>query len=183
LTGDAQHLLDDCVRQTMSGDDDAHQQWVQCWYGRVHALCQSKLRSSADAEDATQETFLRGIARMHELRSPDAIGAWLRGIAHHVCVDVIRRSEVRKASNHDVANLPAAGIDEQIARGDEQAFLIGLVNDLPEQFRETVLLHYYEDMTYDEIANWLGVARSTVNERLSKARRLLKNELLSRQVL
>jgi RNA polymerase sigma-70 factor (ECF subfamily) len=167
----------------MSDDDDANLQWVQCWYGRVHALCQSKLRFPADAEDATQETFLRGIARINELKSPDAIGAWLRGIAHNVCVDVIRRSEVRKSSNRDVANLPTPGMNEEITSRDEQAFLIRLVHDLPEQSRETVLLHYYEDMTYDEMASWLGVARSTVNERLSKARRLLKNELLSRQVL
>ena len=60
--------------------------------------------------------------------------------------------------------------------------MIGLVHALPPQLRETILLHYYEDMTYDEIANWLGVARSTVNERLSKARKLLRLKLLSQEV-
>jgi RNA polymerase sigma-70 factor (ECF subfamily) len=179
LTGDAQNLPDDCVRLAMSGDDDPNQRLVQRWYGRVYALCQSKLRVQADAEDAAQETFLRGLARLHQLRSSDAAGAWLRGIAHNVCVDFIRRSQFRRTSNDDVANLPTDDDCGDSAQRDEQEFLIGLIHDLPQPFRETILLHYYEGMTYDEISIWLGVARSTVNERLSKARSLLKHELLS----
>lgn len=183
MTGDAQQLLDDGVSPTIPGDADANRQWVRCWYGRVYALCQSKLRARADAEDATQETFLRGLASVDELKSPEAMGAWLRGIAHNVCVDVIRRNQVRKASGGDVSDLPGRADSEAIARQDEQAYLVGLVHQLPDQYRETVLLHYYQDMTYDEIADWLGVARSTVSERLNKARRQLKHQLLSRRVV
>ncbi len=53
-----------------------------------------------------------------------------------------------------------------------------LVHALPETLREIVLLHYYERMTYDQMATWLNVARSTVNERLSKARQLLRQQLV-----
>jgi len=183
LNGDAQHPRGQCAGQALSGDGDANQQWIGCWYGRIYALCQSKLRVRADAEDAAQETFLRGLAGMDELKSPQATGAWLRGIAHNVCVDVIRRSEVRKTTADDVAKLPGRGQCEDPAEQDEQAFLISLVHSLPEPYRETLLLHYYQDMTYDEIADWLGVARSTVSERLGKARKLLKHQLLSRRVM
>ena len=180
MTGDVKHLPDDCVRLAMSGNDDARADLIHCWYGRVYALCQARLRCRADAEDAAQETFTRGLQRLENLRSHEAVGAWLRGIAHHVCVDVIRRNRVRQSTNGNIADVPAAG-DNVVGR-DEQAYLIGLIHDLPQQYRETVLLHYYEDMTYDEIASWLGVARSTVNERLSKARSLLKHKLLSQEV-
>lgn len=181
MTADAKDLPDDLVRLAGSGNEDANQQLVQCWYGRVYAQCQATLRSATDAEDATQETFARGLAQLDQLRTPSALGGWLRGIAHNVCVDLIRRSHLRPTTAAWVDRLPEDDPTDDATLKDEQAYLIGLVHDLPEQFRETVLLHYYEDMTYDEIATWLGVARSTVNERLSKARGLLKQRLLTQR--
>ena len=62
---------------------------------------------------------------------------------------------------------------------DEREHILFLIGNLPEELREVILLHYYQRMTYDELAEWLEVARSTVNERLSKARRLLKQQLLA----
>lgn len=169
----------DDVEHAMAGDREAFQLVTQRWYRKVYAHCQATLISRADAEDATQETFMRGYLRVNELRSPDAIGAWLRGIAHHVCVDLIRRKEVRKASSgvEDSAQ-STENPSDQVARNDQQDHLIRLIHRLPESLREAICLHYYDEMTYDEIADWLGVARSTVNERLSKARQLLKRELL-----
>lgn len=149
---------------------------VQLWYRRVFAFCHSRLISPADAEDATQETFVRALARLHELRSPAAMGGWLRQIAHHVCVDTIRRQRVRQTSP---ANLDeVAGIPSEAACAREsREQLVRLVHSLPESLREIILLHYYESMTYDQMAIWLNVARSTVNDRLSKARSLLKKQL------
>ena len=152
---------------------------VQDWYCRVYALCRSRLLSRADAEDATQETFLRGLARIGELRSAAAMGGWLRQIAHNVCVDMIRRQKVRRTSTTDVQNLPVNSNSESRPSRDEREHLVGLIEALPQSLREIVLLHYYEEMTYDEMAQWLNVARSTVNERLSKARHLLKQKLVS----
>ena len=62
---------------------------------------------------------------------------------------------------------------------EEREQLAVLIADLPEDQREALLLYYYQEMSYDEMAQWLGVARSTVNDRLSKARRQLKRKLLA----
>ncbi len=163
----------------MTGDREAFQRVIERWYRKVYAHCQAKLISRADAEDATQETFMRGYLRVSELKSSDAIGRWLRGIAHHVCVDLIRRNRVRTASSK-VEDVSGSEDDpgEHVGQHDQQDHLIGLIHELPETLREAVLLHYYNEMTYDEIADWLDVARSTVNERLSKARNQLKKQLL-----
>ena len=142
----------------------------------MYALCQSRLIAASDAEDATQETFVRALSRIHELRSHDAIGGWLRQISHHVCVDMIRRNVVRTASQIDIDEIPSIGSDAAI-RGDSREYIVRLVHALPETLRETILLHYYEEMTYDQMASWLNVARSTVNERLCKARQILKLQL------
>ncbi len=63
---------------------------------------------------------------------------------------------------------------------DEQQQLIHLVHRLEEELREVVLLHYFDELTYDQIAQWLGIARSTVNERLAKSRHRLKTLLSDR---
>ncbi|MDA1180029.1 MAG: RNA polymerase sigma factor [Planctomycetota bacterium] len=149
---------------------------IQFWYRRVYALCQSRLIAASDAEDATQETFVRAWSQFHELRSHDAIGGWLRQISHHVCVDMIRRQAVRATSPIDVDAIPDSGSDAAI-HGDSREYIVRLVHALPETLREIILLHYYEEMTYDQMASWLGVARSTVNERLCKARQILKLQL------
>ena len=178
LTSNATDLTTDPVRQALTGDVDAFQRVIPRWYGKIYAHCQAKLMSRADAEDATQETFLRGFAQLGQLNSPAAMGSWLRGIAHHVCVDVIRRNRVRQTTTTE-GDLPdACDSTEEVEAHDEQDHLVELVNNLPSALRETVLLHYYEEMSYDEISVWLGVARSTVSERLRKARYQLKRELL-----
>ena len=152
-----------------------HELDISVWYRRVYALCQARLISQSDAEDAAQETFVRGLARLNELRSLDAMGAWLRGIARNVCVDTIRRNKVRQTSGEPVESIAAK--TGSSTEGSEQ--LVAFVGQLPEPLREVVLLHYYEEMTYDQMARWLGVARSTVNARLRRARTILKQKMLA----
>jgi RNA polymerase sigma-70 factor, ECF subfamily len=104
------------------------------------------------------------------------MGGWLRQIAHNVCVDTIRRQKVRQTSPVNLDEV--AGVATESTGGREsREHLVRLVHALPESLREIVLLHYYDNMTYDQMAAWLNVARSTVNDRLSKARQLLKQQL------
>ena len=126
-----------------------------------------------DAEDATQETFSRALPRIDEVRNPSAIGGWLRAIAQHVCVDLIRRNCRRKTEPIDL--FPVAAPSES---SEEREQLAAMIAELPDDLREVLLLYYYQDMSYDEMAAWLGVARSTVNDRLSRARQQLKRRLL-----
>ena len=149
---------------------------VQNWYRKIYALCQSKLISRADAEDATQETFSRALPRIAEVRQPNALGAWLRAIARHVCVDLIRRNTRRKTEPIEL--FPVATRADSHG-DDDREHLAVLIAQLPEDQREALLLYYYQSMSYDEMAQWLGVARSTVNDRLSKARQQLKRKLLA----
>ena len=134
--------------------------------------------SSADAEDAAQETFLRALACIDQLRSTVAMSAWIRHIARNVCIDMIRRRKVRHSSCTDVQSIAESTDTAGLLERDQCEHVMRLVHALPDPLREIVLLHYYEDMTYDQMAEWLDVARSTVNDRLSKAREMLKQQIL-----
>ncbi len=162
------------------------EQMVCDWYGRVFAYCRSQLRLRQDAEDATQETFVRGLGLMRRDRTIRTAGPWLRSVAHNVCVDTIRRKRIRDASSFEdetMAVRPGSSTEHQrIDDLDEQQSIVNAIHNLDDPLREVLMLHYYNSLTYEEIANWLGVARSTVNERLGKARRLLKDRLIDHQV-
>jgi RNA polymerase sigma-70 factor, ECF subfamily len=153
---------------------------IDTWYGRVFAFCQSQLRSRCDAEDAAQETFLRAIRFDEKLGQNVVMGAWLRQVARNVCVDVIRRNQRRECDELPSDSIPiTVGNDPSLLSADheEQQRLVSLVHQLDEDLREVVLLHYYDELSYDQIAQWLDVSRSTVNERLAKARRKLRSLL------
>jgi RNA polymerase sigma-70 factor, ECF subfamily len=153
---------------------------IDDWYGRIFAYCQSRLRIRSDAEDAAQETFVRALANIHRFNEANSQEAWLRTIAHHVCVDLIRRKSVRQAASIDVDHLTNPPIDNDIDI-DQQQQIVNMIHSLDEPLREVILLHYYEELTYDQIASWLGVARSTVNERLSKARQSLRFQIIQQE--
>ena len=109
------------------------------------------------------------------------MGGWLRQIAHNVCVDTIRRQKVRQTSPTDLDEVAGVSAEsaESACKRESREHLVQLVHGLPESLREIVLLHYYDSMTYDQMAAWLNVARSTVNDRLSKARQQLKQQLMT----
>ncbi|MEL6895803.1 MAG: sigma-70 family RNA polymerase sigma factor [Planctomycetota bacterium] len=164
--------------------------FIRQWHGRVFATCQSMLRCPMDAEDATQETFVRALrAAGTVMPTIRCRSAWLRGIARHVCIDQIRRNVVRQTSTElqsqreskedTETTFSADAIAEQ---RETHALLVQRIHGLPQALREVVLLHYFDDMTYEEMAQWLGVARSTVGERLATARQRLHHELIACQV-
>lgn len=155
---------------------------VSNWYRKVYALCHAKLISPSDAEDATQETFIRALAQREKLGAIKNLGGWLRTIARNVCVDTIRRNRIRETVSDCVDVLPSSSIgDGPHGDADDEPMrqLAIMIRDLPEPLREVILLHYYEEMTYDQMAAWLNVARSTVNDRLSRARSILKRQLVA----
>ncbi|HEY4259398.1 MAG TPA: RNA polymerase sigma factor [Schlesneria sp.] len=168
------------VRRVVAGETAAYGELARRWFRRILAMCQSRVCSS-DADDLAQDVFLRGYARLSSLSNPDQFGPWLRGIAHNICVDWcrdrVRRKQVMGTEYQDatIANV-ADGLGGALAE-DERAIVVQQVAAIPEDLREVVLLRYYENLTYDEMAQWLGVARATVNERLAKARALLRIRL------
>ena len=168
------------VRRVVAGESAAYGELVRRWFRRILALCQSRVFTH-DAEDLVQDVLIRGFANLSSLANPEQFGPWLRGIAHNICADWCRDHLRHKHSvtSHDwqadlVAVTPSG---ENELAADERAIIVQQVAAIPEDLREVILLRYYENLTYDEMARWLGVARATVNERLAKARALLRVRL------
>ena len=173
------------VRQAGNGRADAYGELARRWAPRVMAVCHARVRCQVEAADLAQGTLLRGFRDLVALRSPEKFGAWLRGIAQRVCLDWLKskeRSQVpftRLADNGHFQELLAGGDDvgAAIDQADEVRRLMGEIESLSDNHREALMLFYYGELSYRDMAELLGVSTATVNARLSDARGLLRERL------
>ena len=153
----------------------------------IYRIAFSVLRNHHDAEDATQETFVRLLrcAKQNRLASVRHLRAWLGRVAWRVALD--RRRAVPEVSLEEVADavsgLRANGASaDEIAASEQMRLLLGrLIEGLPRQLRDALTLSLTGELSSPEIATVLGIPEGSVRERLWRARRMLKEKLLAVQ--
>jgi RNA polymerase sigma-70 factor (ECF subfamily) len=174
------------VHQARNGRPSAYAELVRRWSARVMAICHARVGRRDAAEDLVQETLLRGLDRLHSLKTPEKFGAWLSGIAQRVCLDWLKAKQTSQvpftqlsANTNPEAILPSEGAsaDVEAERADELSWVMNEVESLSDDCREVLLLYYYHDVTYRELAELLGVSTATVNARLTRARAVLRERL------
>ena len=175
------------VRQALAGQPAAYDQLARRWAARVLAVCHARVGCAgrAAAEDLAQEALLRGLRGLSTLADPDRFGAWLIGIAVRTCLDWLKSAQRTEVSLDAIAvgaDLPGSQArrqaDERDAsdRRERLEQLMREVERLPQQYREVLMLYYYQDCTYRELADALGVSPATINARLTKARAMLAEQ-------
>lgn len=160
------------VQAAQAGDPEAAAQLVDRHYAAIYAFLRRLARTDADAADLTQRTFSRVWRALPRFAGRSSLKSWLHGIARHVWLDWLRGNH-HEASAPDAwwAGLsdPSPGPDESASRTDLAASLYAAVDDLPEDLRATVHLHYYQGLTLRETADAAEIATSTVKHRLRTA--------------
>jgi RNA polymerase sigma-70 factor (ECF subfamily) len=176
------------VRLARTGRAEAYAELAQRWAARVTALCHARVRRADVADDLAQETLLRGFRAIHTLSDPERFGAWLSGIALRACLDWLKSKQNGQVTFSAMqtgadADEPFGGEHpstfDLVGQADEVRRLMAAVGDLPEQYRTVLLLYYYEDVTYQDLASMLGVSAATINARLTRARALLRERLMN----
>lgn len=132
--------------------------------------------SAADAEDLTQEAFGKAISRLSQLREPDKARGWLFRILRNA---YLRR--IRDEKRHRVVPLDAVGdVPERPNEpmpGVDPARLQAALNELDEAFRTPIILYYFEEFSYKDIADQMDVPIGTVMSRLARAKAHLRTVL------
>jgi len=172
------------VRLAQAGQASGDEELARRWSARVLALCHARVRSAHTAEELAQEALLRGLRALGTLQEPAKFGPWLCGIATRVCLDWLKCGQARQVSldamTDGAAAWPAQDEESPVAaleRSDDQRRLLAEVATLPEPYREVILMYYYDDVSYHDVALALGVSTATVNARLTKARAMLRERL------
>src|SRR3954469_20982325 len=171
------------VGATLAGSRDAFAEIARRWAARVTAVCHSRVRRADVADDLAQETLLRGYRALHTLSDPDKVGTWLMGIALRASLDWLKARERSTlpfsglGPDRPIEALVSRDDGDPAADADERRHLIAEVEGLPEPLRQAVMLYYYDDLSYRELGELLGVSAATINARLTKARNLLRQRL------
>ena len=137
----------------------------------VLRLCFTYMRNCPDAEDATQETFLKVWRKLDrfESRNQCTVRSWIMRIACNTCKDMLRKGW-RKHEDRSITpeDLPSTGSASQ-----EDIELFMDVMDLPEKYRSVIFMVYWQRMTLRETAETIHISESTVSRRLKKAEFIL----------
>jgi RNA polymerase sigma-70 factor (ECF subfamily) len=173
------------VRQTLAGRLASYAELVRRWSAPILAVCRAHTNRGDIAEDLAQESLVRAFQALATLADHNKFGPWLRGIAVRACLDWRKAKQTgqRPFSTLDSAagsyDPPGHGetAEATAERREECARLRAAVAELPEAYRETLLLYYCERRTYQEVAELQGISRATINLRLTKARAMLRERL------
>ena len=158
-------LHDNQVKAAQAGDRQAYADLIRRTYPSVYLQCLGRLGNPADAEDLAQEIFLKGYLKIRSLRRPDHFERWIRTIARHECLNVLRRRK-RTAAVFEIREelIPAAEPSDPPHEELRQA-----VASLPGDLRTPLLMYYFDGRKVEHVAEALGVSRISVYRKLKEA--------------
>jgi RNA polymerase sigma-70 factor (ECF subfamily) len=176
------------VRRCLAGDEGAYRELLGRYERQVYTLAMRMVRIREDAEDLTQETFVRMFGALERYDPSRPFPAWLLTIAARLSIDHLRRRRVKTiplfrsepgSDEEYVVDLrdPGIGPEEITEMREEERNAEALIASLPEHYRIVVVLRHQQDMSYEEIAEALRLPLGTVKARIHRARRLLKERL------
>ena len=168
------------VEAARKGDQDAFAELVYTFQDPVYNLCYRMLGESGEAEDATQEAFLRTYTYLHRYDTRRSFKTWVMSIASNHCIDRLRQRRMQYVSLDDEPTAAALALSssdplpEQRALQNERSEVIQeLLLKLDAGYRAAVILRYWYDYSYAEIAQTMNTTESAVKSRLFRARRTL----------
>ena len=164
------------VQRARAGDHSAFSSLVETYQTPVYNLAYRLLGNPLEAEDAAQEAFIRAYTRLHTYDPSRKFSSWLLAITSHYCIDVLRKRRIKTLPLDELPplvdlSMPQATQPEQVVVRRQAATAVqNLLNLLPRAYRTPVILRYWYDMSYREIAETMGLNEGTVKTRLYRAR-------------
>lgn len=165
------------------GDSSAFMYLVEAYQRPVYNLCYRMLGGdAAEAEDAAQETFLRAYTKLDTYQPERKFSSWLFSIASHYCIDRLRQRRYQFVSLDDLPpdrSLPATEPEPEAAAltHERHDTLRTLLDALPPDYRAAIILRYWHELSYEEIAETLQTSVSAIKSRLFRARQIMAGEM------
>ena len=148
--------------------------WIEEYSDSILHTCFLYLSDQSQAEDATQDTWIKAWKHMEDIDRKGITNekAWLLRIAINTCKDYRRTAWFRHVDTRKaIEDLPASLVSSE----PEDHTLTLIVMDLPDRYKQIILLHYFQGLTLQETADVLGQSVSTAHRRMKKAEALLKD--------
>lgn len=152
------------------------ERWMDAYGTMLLRMCCIMLKDYALAEDAAQETFVKAYRHLEHFQNANPLSekSWLTQIAVNTCRDYRRSAWFRHVDRATAVEDVPQSAEPPNLDGDD---LMQAILRLPAKYREVILLYFYQDLKYEDIAQIIGVSKSTVHSRIKKAARKLREAL------
>jgi RNA polymerase sigma-70 factor (ECF subfamily) len=175
------------VELVLAGDQDAFSVLVERYKDAVQNLAYRMLSNATEAEDVTQEVFVRAYTQLATYKPVHKFSTWLLSIASHLAIDQLRRRRFLALPLEDVPFLEwitdlGAGPEQTALQGEQQDEIQAYLRRLPSKYRAVIVLRYWYDFSYEEIAAALQLTPPLVKARLHRARELLARYMKENQL-
>src|SRR5256886_9773773 len=170
------------IARARAGDQEAWGDLYREYAPAIFRFCRRALPTREDAEDATMESFMKIRDKLDQYDATRPFSAWLYKVAANHCWDMLRRRKIRQdKETDDLETLPLEHPDpnqlDQLIEKRTSEEVRKALDKLGARARMALVLRYYSDMSYDEIADSLGVRRAFVGVVLLRARHELRQAL------
>lgn len=171
------------IEACRQGDRDAYRALFELYKDRVYSIALHYTGNDPQARDVSQQVFLKLLTRIDQYDGTAAFSTWLYRIVANACIDAQRRSKhLVFVSDDEGSTLPDApdphpSTEEQLLAHVDESAVRAAVRSLAPKLRMAVLLRYYEELSYEEMAVALGVSKGTVASRLNRGHRILAEKL------
>jgi RNA polymerase sigma factor (sigma-70 family) len=169
------------IQQCLEGDSAMFGFLVDKYKRSVYALAYSKVNNFHDAQDITQEVFIKAFRNLHTLKSWDNFMGWLSRITLNTCKSWIRSASRRPDSEFVEDKKQDISYSYMKSYHEDNLFesIKEALDSLPEVYSQVLTLQYFGGMSVNEIAGFLSVSPSTIDRRISEAKTRLKEEMLT----
>ncbi|MET3574428.1 RNA polymerase sigma factor SigW [Bhargavaea ullalensis] len=181
-------LIKKRIKQVLKGDQSAFEEIVSLYQNRLYQVCYRMLGNRHEAEDITQEAFIRAYINLHTFDQKRKFSTWLYRIATNLCIDRIRK---KKPDAFLDAPVPGTeGLDhyssiahdsplpeEEVERMELQDRVQYEIGRLPDKYRSAIVLRYIEELPLQEISEILELPLGTVKTRIHRGREALRKQM------
>ena len=173
------------IKQVLGGDADAFEHIVKKYEKKVYNLALRYLKNRDDALDLSQEVFIRVYNNLAQFRGDSQFSTWIYRVTYNKCVDMLRKTQKLRRNvvmSTDDENFfetrdCRASIEEDYEGRETLVTVMKIIDTLPSEQRDVVILRYIKDLSYSQIADVLEIAEGTVKSRLNRARLKIKEQL------
>ncbi|MHC4662124.1 MAG: RNA polymerase sigma factor [Planctomycetota bacterium] len=173
------------IRLSLDGDKAAFGKLITRYVALAGGVAMSVLGDYDLASDAVQDSFLKAWNSLHTLRNTGSFKSWLCGIVKTTAIDRLRRDKGKTVSltaADESAELigdakPHRNPAVQLEREELHGKILAAINELPQMYKEVVILKHIEDRSYREIADALGTSIASIESRLFRGRQMVLDKL------
>ncbi|MCH8290630.1 sigma-70 family RNA polymerase sigma factor [Candidatus Poribacteria bacterium] len=169
------------IAKCLAGEPEAFGILVDKYKASIYALAYAKLKNFHDAQDMTQEAFLRAYQKLSTFRRTERFLPWLYAITSNLCTNFLRRQS-RSPERDFIEDIDEEVLDKPSISAHQDELRLQAIHDalseLPEIYRQVLSLHYLGGMKSREIAVFLRTSKNTIDQRLFVARKKLKEEMI-----